>query len=75
MNEITETFRRNRAGRDQALSKMRLDLQRHHNVPHDHPKAQALFDLVWEHGHALGLSEVRAMYAEFVTLLDLESTR
>lgn len=37
-----------------------------------HPKADTLYRLAWEHGHAHGLHEVDHFYSDFVELLDLD---
>ena len=49
----------------------REDLERDFGVPHDHPKADALFALAWEYGHAYGVQEVASHYAEMKTLLEI----
>jgi len=36
----------------------------------DHPKAQRLWELAWEHGHANGYTEVYFWYVELKTLID-----
>jgi len=35
----------------------------------DHPKANKVWELAWEHGHANGFSEIEHYYHEFVSLI------
>jgi hypothetical protein len=37
----------------------RLSLEKENEIPHDHPKAELLFEKAWEFGHAVGIEEVR----------------
>lgn len=53
------------------VTQFREDLERDFGVPHDHPKAAALFALAWEYGHAYGVQEVASHYAEMKALLEL----
>lgn len=52
-------------------TQFREDLERDFGVPHDHPKAGALFSLAWEYGHAYGVQEVAHHYVEMKALLEL----
>ena len=46
----------------------KADLLAEHGLT-DHPKAQAIYRLAWEHGHAGGLSEVVNYFIEFAELV------
>lgn len=35
----------------------------------DHPKADKLFGLAWEHGHSSGVYEVAIYYSDFMELI------
>lgn len=47
-------------------------LETENGVPPDHPKAEKLFDIAWDKGHAYGNGEVRNEYAELVELLTID---
>ena len=47
----------------------RADLEAEHGMA-DHPKADRLYELAWEHGHSGGLEEVVNFYEEFVDLCE-----
>lgn len=53
--------------REKAVCRQSCELQFH--VPHDHPKAETLFELAWDHGHSAGLAEVATYYGEFAELI------
>ena len=44
------------------------DLEEEHGV-RNHPKADRVFELAWEHGHSSGYEEVVSCYADFVELI------
>lgn len=51
---------------------LREQLEREFGVPHDHPKAERLFSLALEAGHAgAGFPDTRRHYGEMAQLLDL----
>lgn len=47
----------------------RSDLEDEYGVPHDHPKAQLLWERAWDLGHANGLYEVLNHYEDLVDLI------
>jgi hypothetical protein len=50
-------------------NEFRHDLEVHYGVPHDHPKAQKLFEMAWGYGHASGFHEVFQHYGELAELV------
>lgn len=48
--------------------RVRISLEEEHGVT-GHPKAEHLWDLAWEHGHACGYGDVVSYYEDFVKLL------
>ena len=50
---------------------LKAKLQEEHGVPEDHPRADKLFELAWQYGHAFGETEVSNHYEEFLALLVL----
>ncbi len=60
--------------REESEKKFKTALLEHLNVPPDHPKADRLFAIAWEEGHAAGHEDVMNYAEEFVELLVLEGT-
>ena len=51
------------------MKKFRSDLEDENGIAHDHPKAQKLWSMAWEYGHASGIHEVANYYEEFADLV------
>lgn len=56
------------AGQDVANAEFRVALESENHML-NHPKADRLWDLAWEHGHSSGLQDVIHYYEEFLSLV------
>ena len=57
-----------RAETSRLEEEFKTDLFDEHGVT-DHPKAQKVFALAWEHGHSAGYSEIAIYFDDFVELI------
>lgn len=57
------------ADEDRLAWVFRRDLEEENGVPHDHPKAQMLWDKSYEQGHSSGLSEIANVYDDLSELV------
>lgn len=66
--QTTEERKQWRNARLREASEERTRLEVLHGLCH-HPKQEQLWNLAWEYGHGLGLSEVSGYYGEMAALL------
>lgn len=63
-----KTFQKIRDESRKAKIELKNTLEKENGLE-GHPKAQVLFDLAWDYGHAYGDNEVRSYYEDMAELL------
>lgn len=66
--EEHESFRDRRILEAVRRANHRMALEREHGVT-GHPKAEMVYELAWEYGHANGYGEVATIYDDLVELI------